>query len=47
MIGLLSLHLQIEGIEFIEKKNLTDRFPGFRLVRFASERRRDAGIRGR
>ncbi len=47
MIGLLSLHLQIEGIEFVEKKNAADRFAGLRPVRFPSERRRDAGIRGR
>lgn len=46
MIGLLSLYLQIEGIEFIEKKNFASRFLGLRPVCFPSERRRDASIRG-
>lgn len=47
MIGLLSLYLQIEGNEFIEKKNAADRFALLRPVRFPSECRRDTGIRGR
>lgn len=47
MIGLLSLYLQIEGNEFIEKKNAADRFALLRPVRFPSKCRRDAGIRGR